>query len=90
MNSPKKYTVWTHYEVNPLIIEAASRADALNKGLAIVAENPPFIPAREVAAWYCNANGPVESHVWGKRMAKPLPEPYARVTAKSRAKFFRY
>ena len=90
MNSPKKYTVWTHYEVSPLILEATSRSDALKKGLAFVAENPPFIPASEGAAGYCDVNGPVESHVYPARMAEPLPEPYARVTAKPRAKFFRY
>ncbi len=90
MNSLKKYTVWTHYEIDPLIIEAASRADALIKGLALVVENPPVIPSREESAWYCSAGVPVESHVWAKRLASPLPEPYARVTAKPRLGFFRY
>ena len=86
--TPKKtYRVWTH-ECPAIEVSASSNKEALALALALVAENPPFEPARDVAAWYCNAGGAVETHTWPKRFFTPLEAPYARV--KPKAAFNRY
>ena len=76
----KTFYVWTHAEVSPTEVEASSRVEALAKGIAITAANPPQIAGGYFGAEYAGSDGRA---FIPSRTAPLLADPYARVKPKA-------
>ena len=75
----KTFYVWTHREIKPLEVNAATRADAIKSALVIVEEDPPKVPGGYFGAEFAGSDGPA----WiPSRPAIPLETPFARVKPK--------